>query len=295
MVKIKKSPGEWAFDILNYAVLGVLALLCVLPFIHMLAVSFSDSAVVTQGKVGLWPVNFALNSYIYTFRKPEFLSAFFVSIRRVLLGVSIDMILLIFAAYPLSKSNRQMPGRTFISWIFVVTMFISGGMIPTYLIVSATHLRNTIWALVLPGAVQAWNITILLNFFRQIPPDLEEASLIDGASQLNILFRVYLPLSLPALATLVLFDSVGHWNDWFAGLIYMNSAKSYPLQTYLRGILIQPNFTLVDITQLQLLSKISNKTYQAAQVIIGTVPILLVYPFLQRYFISGMTLGSLKG
>jgi putative aldouronate transport system permease protein len=161
--------------------------------------------------------------------------------------------------------------------------------------VNATGLRNKLWALVLPGAVQAFNITILLNFFRQIPKELEEAAIIDGAGQLNILARVYIPLSIPALATLLLFNAVGHWNEWFSAMIYMNSSKNYPLQTYLQGVLTVPNYSFVDPTQMELLSRVSSKTFRAAQILIATVPVLFVYPFLQKYFITGMTLGSLKG
>jgi putative aldouronate transport system permease protein len=294
-VKIKLTKGEIAFEICNYFFMSIIALTCILPFIHILALSFSSSAAATQGRVSIWPVDFALNSYQYVFQKKEFISSFFVTVRRVLLGVSLDMLILVLAAYPLSKPNRIFPGRTLIAWVFVVTMFVSGGMIPSYLIVTGTGLKNSIWALVVPGAVQAFNITILLNFFRQIPQELEESAVIDGASQFRTMLQIYLPLSLPALATLLVFDTVGHWNAWFDGLLYMDMRLDYPLQTYLRGVIVEPDFTLIDTSQLELMAKISSKTFQAAQIIIATVPILLIYPFLQKYFIKGMTLGSLKG
>ena len=294
-MKIKMSFGEQLFEVFNHVFLLLLAITCLLPFIYMFALSFSSSAAATAGKVVLWPVDFTVSSYAYAFQKPEFITAFLVSVKRVFLGVTVDMIILVITAYPLSKTNRQLPGRTFFSWIFVVTMFVSGGLIPTYLIVTATGLKNSIWALILPGAVQAFNITVLLNFFRQLPKELEESSIMDGASQLRILVSVYLPLSVPALATLFIFDTVGHWNEWFNAMIYMNSQAKYPLQSYLQGIIVNPNFDLIDVTQLQLMSKISSRTFRAAQILIATVPILCVYPFLQRYFIKGMTLGSLKG
>lgn len=294
-IKIKTSFGDRIFVTCNYTLLFLLALVCVLPFIHIVAVSFSSSAEATAGFVSLWPKQFTLSSYNYAFRNAEFIAAFFVSIKRVVLGVSLDMFILVLTAYPLSKSDRQMPGRTAIAWIFVITMFVSGGLIPTYLIVTATQLTNTIWALILPGMVQAFNITVLLNFFRQLPKELEESALIDGAGQMIILFRIYLPLSLPALATLIIFDSVGHWNEWFSAIIYMDSQKLYPLQTYLRSIIVDPNRSLLDVNQLKLLSKVSSQTFKAAQILIATFPILCAYPFLQRYFIKGLTLGSLKG
>ncbi|MDR1536979.1 MAG: carbohydrate ABC transporter permease [Clostridiales bacterium] len=294
-MKIRLSTGEKTFAIVNYTFLTLLALLCILPFLHMLAISFSSSAAATAGRVGLWPVDFTTASYQYAIQKREFIAAFLVTIRRTLLGVTIDLAVLILTAYPLSKSNRELPGRTAISWIFVITMFVSGGLIPTYLVVSGTHLKNTIWALIIPGVVKAYYITILLNFFRQIPKELEESAVMDGASQIRVLLSIYLPLSLPALATLTIFDTVGHWNEWFSGMIYMSSQIKYPLQTFLRGIIVAPNYDLMDRTQMELMAKISSKTFQAAQIIIATVPILAVYPFMQKYFISGMMLGSLKG
>jgi len=291
---IKKSFGEKVFDVFNYTLLAILALVCLAPFVHMFALSFSSSSAATAGRVSFWPVEFCTNSYQYAFQRPEFVPAFFVSLKRVAIGVTLDMLILVLTAYPLSKPNTQMPGRTFISWIFVVTMFINGGLIPTYLVVTATHLTDTIWALVIPGAVQAFNITVLLNFFRQIPKELEESAFIDGARQLRILFSIYIPLSIPALATLIIFDVIGHWNEWFSAVIYMNSPSNYPLQTYLQTIIITPKFDLVDVSQMQLMAKISGKTFKAAQILIATVPVLCVYPFLQKYFIKGMTLGSLK-
>jgi putative aldouronate transport system permease protein len=291
----KLKPGDRLFVSFNYVFLTLLALSCLAPFVHMFAISFSSKNATTAGLVSFWPVQFTLSSYVYCFQTPAFLTAFGVSLERIALGVSFDMVLLVLTAYPLSKTNKQLPGRTFIAWIFVLTMFVGGGLIPTYLVVNATGIRNKLWALVLPGAVQAFNITILLNFFRQIPKELEEAAIIDGAGQFNILLKVFIPLALPALATLILFDSVGHWNEWFSGMIYMDSQVKYPLQTYLQGILITPNFSLVDPTQIALMAKVNTKTFKAAQILIATVPVLCTYPFLQRYFIKGMTLGSLKG
>ncbi len=292
---LHKTRGEKVFDLFNGILLIILALLCILPFIHILALSFSSSAAATSGKVAFWPVDLSLNSYQYAFQNPAFLRAFGVTLVRVILGLAIDMAITIFAAYPLSKSNGQMPGRTIFAWIFVVTMFIGGGMIPTYMVVTMTGLRNTIWALILPSAVKPFNITVLLNFFRQTPKELEESALIDGASQMRILMRIYLPLALPALATLFIFDTVFHWNEWFSGLIYMDMKANYPLQTYLQGVIIEPDFTLLDINEIELMSKISSKTFQSAQIMIATVPILIVYPFFQKYFVKGLTLGSLKG
>ena len=292
---IKTTPGEKVFDVFNYVLLTILALSCVVPFIHMCATSFSSSASATQGHVGLWPVDFTLSSYKFAFQKPAFIRSFGITIERVVLGLVVNMVLIIMAAYPLSKTKQVFIGRTLIAWFFVITMFVGGGLIPTYMVVTATGLKNTIWALILPGAVPIFNMVILLNFFRQIPREIEESALIDGAGQNRILWQIYVPLSIPALATLTIYTVVGHWNEWFSALIYMDNAKNYPLQTYLQNVITMPDFSLLDTMQLELMKKISNKTFRAAQIMIATLPILLIYPFLQRHFIAGMTLGSLKG
>lgn len=294
-MKMKKTTGDIAFEGFNYTLLFILALSCLLPFIHIASLSLSSSAAATAGWVRFWPVEFTVSSYKYAFENTDFLTAFFMTVKRVLLGVTFNMAILVLTAYPLSKPGKRLPGRTFISWIFVVTMFVSGGLIPTYLVVNSTGIRDTLWALVLPGAVQAFNITVLLNFFRQIPKEMEESAVMDGAGQLRILFNIYIPLSVPALMTLLVFNTVGHWNEWFSAIIYMDSTNKYPLQTYLQTIIANPDRDLLDPTQLELIKNISNKTFQAAQILIATIPVLCVYPFLQKYFIKGMTLGSLKG
>ena len=292
---IRKTPGEKVFDGFNYLILTILALSCVLPFIHMLATSFSSSAAATQGRVGLWPVDLSVASYKYAFQRPAFIKSFGITLVRVTLGLVVNMLLMILTAYPLSKTKKEFVGRTPIAWFFVITMFVSGGLIPSYMVVAGTGLKNTIWALVLPGALPVFNMVIMLNFFRQIPKEIEESALIDGANQHRILWQLFVPLSIPALATLTIYTVVGHWNEWFSALIYMDDARKYPLQTYLQNVITTPDFSLMDPLQMELMKDISNKTFRAAQIMIATVPILVVYPFLQKYFISGMTLGSLKG
>jgi len=292
---IRKTLGEKVFDVFNYIFLTALALSCVLPFIHMLAISFSSSAAATQGRVGLWPVEFTLSSYRFAFQRPDFIRSFGITLERVILGWAVNMFLVIITAYPLSKTKQVFKSRTLIAWFFAVTMFVGGGLIPTYMVVTSTGLKNTIWALIIPGAVPIYHMVILLNFFRQIPKEIEESALMDGARQNRILWQIYVPLSIPALATLTVYTVVGHWNEWFSGMIYMDDSKNYPLQTYLQSIITTPDFSLFDTTQIELLKKISNKTFRAAQIMIVTMPVLLIYPFMQKYFISGMTLGSLKG
>ena len=290
----KASAGEKVFNIANYIVLAFLAGICLLPFVHLLAVSFSSSAAATSGRVGLWPIEFTLAAYKQAIKGTAFIRSLGISVMRVVLGVTVNLVLMILTAYPLSKSNRELPGRTVFAWFFIITMLISGGLIPTYLVVINTGLKDSIWALIIPGAVSAYNVTVTLNFFRTIPKALEECALIDGASQLQILLRVYIPLSVPVIATMLVFCTVGHWNEWFSGMIYMSNQSRYPLMTYLRTIITQPDYSSLDTLQLEELAKVSSKTYQAAQILISTAPILAIYPLCQRHFVKGMILGSVK-
>ena len=204
------------------------------------------------------------------------------------------MLMVILAAFPLSKQKKDFSSRTFFVWFFMITMLFSGGMIPTFMIVKYTWLLNSIWSLILPGAVPVFNMVLLMNFFKAVPRELEESAFIDGAGYFRILFKIYIPISLPAIATLVVFTMVSHWNSWFDGMIYMSDARNYPLQTYLQSILVSTNTKLMTKAQAELLRLISDRTLKAAQVFIAMIPILLVYPFLQKYFVAGMTLGSVK-
>lgn len=292
---MKLARNDALFHIINSTVLSLIALSCVLPFVHVLALSFSSGPAADAARVGLWPVDFTLDAYDYTFQRQQFLTALWNTIKRLVLGLIVQMTVITLTAYPLSKSKDRIPGRTIYAWFFVITMLVHGGLIPTYLVVVRTGIRNSIWALILPIATNAFHITILLNFFRQIPADLEDSAFMDGAGPWRTLIHIYVPLSKAALATLVIFNAVFHWNEWLMGLLYMDSTASYPLQTYLRGILVQPDFDLLDNAQLELLLNISRRTFNSAQIVIATVPIILVYPFMQRHFVKGVHLGSLKG
>ncbi len=288
------SFGRRLFSMFNYTFLALLSLACIVPFVHILAISFSSASAAAAGVVKLWPVEFTFASYENVLSKREFLSSFGVSVQRALLGASVNMLLTIIAAYPLSKEVRQFRFRTVYVWFFVLTMLFSGGLIPLYMTVKETGIMDTLWALVLPGAVPVYNVVLLLNFFRALPRELEESATIDGASPFATLTRIYLPLSLPALATLTLFSIVGHWNAWFDGLIFMNSPEHYPLQSFLQTIVIQRDLRFLTPTDVELLQLVSDRTNNAAQIFVATLPILLVYPFLQKYFVHGIVLGSVK-
>lgn len=298
MITSLKKKKLTAFDIFNILFLTVVCVTCVLPFVNLLAISFSGTAAVQAGKVAFLPVDFTTASYDYALKGGKFLSALWVSFKRVGLGVTINIALMVLTAYPLSKSKKELAGRNIIMTYFVITMLISGGMIPTYLVVSRLGLKDSIWALVLPGALPVYNMIILMNFMRGLPDEIEEAARIDGASPIVILLRVLLPLLTPALATVGLFCIVFHWNDWFFGMIYLSKPSMYPLQTYLQTLL--QNFEQLmreangrDIQRL--IALMNARTGRAAQLFLGAIPVMLVYPFLQKYFTTGLVMGSVKG
>jgi len=278
----------------NYLFLAALAILCVFPLIHVLAVSFSSSSAATAGQVGLWPVDFTTRSYSFVANEPAFMRSLFVSLQRVALGVGINMLLAVMLAYPLAKEARDFRWRTFYVWIFVFTMLFNGGLIPTYLVVQKTGLAGSLLALVIPSAVNVFNVILMLNFFRGIPKELLDASYIDGAGHWKTLWSIVVPVSKPVLATVALFAIVYHWNEWFYGLIYMKHTDDYPLQSYLQTVIVQKNFSELAAQDVSLLGKVSDRTVKAAQIFLGSLPILCVYPFLQGYFMSGIVMGSVK-
>lgn len=291
---MKKSLGRRLFLSCNVVFLALLSFLCLMPIIHILAISFSSGNAASAGKVLLWPVDFTPAAYQNVFGRPEYMRAFWVTIQRVVLGTSISMFLTILTAYPLSKETTQFGMRTFYAWIFVFTILFNGGLIPWYMTVKAVGLIDSIWALVLPGAVQVFNIILLLNFYRGLPKELEESSKIDGAGHFTTLWRIYAPLSMPALATTGLFTIVWHWNSWFDGMILMNHPDGYPLQTFLQSIIIKMDLRFLKSQDIELMQKLSDRTSKAAQIFVAAFPILVIYPVLQRFFIKGIVMGSVK-
>lgn len=292
---IQESTGRKVFRVVNVIVLILLALICLLPFVNVIAISFSDSFYVDSNQVYFWPKGWTTSAYTYILTRASFWSSFRTSILRVLLGGSLNLFFIILTAYPLSKSNDKLHFRNVYTWYFFITMLVSGGMIPNYLLIAKLGLRDSIWSLVLPGALPVFNLVLMLNFFRQVPTALEEAALIDGAGHLRTLVQIYLPVSLPAIATITLFCIVSHWNAWFDGMIYITSPSKVPMQTYLRSVLIDMNMADMSADDYELYATLANRTVKCSQIIVATIPILCVYPFLQRYFVSGIVLGSVKG
>lgn len=300
MAKTKTSPSRKLFLVINYIILTIVSLMCILPFINLLAISFSDKTAVAANAVSFWPVGFNTAAYEFILGNDQFLRALWISVQRTVLGVLVNIILIILTAYPLSKSTQDFRLRNVFSWFFVVTILFSGGLIPTYMVVKYTGLMDTIWALVLPGAVQVFNMLVVMNYMRSLPKELEEAAYIDGAGHFQTLFNVILPVCTPTLATVTLFSFVGHWNSWYDGMIYMNTVDKYPLQTYLQTIVINPeaffrNATNISAELGNFLNLVSARTTNAAQLFLATIPILCVYPFLQKYFTTGLVMGSVKG
>lgn len=293
--RIQESTGRKVFRVANVIVLILLALICLLPFVNVIAISFSDSFYVDSNQVYFWPKGWTTSAYTYILTRASFWSSFRTSILRVLLGGSLNLFFIILTAYPLSKSNDKLHFRNVYTWYFFITMLVSGGMIPNYLLIAKLGLRDSIWSLVLPGALPVFNLVLMLNFFRQVPTALEEAALIDGAGHLRTLVQIYLPVSLPAIATITLFCIVSHWNAWFDGMIYITSPSKVPMQTYLRSVLIDMNMADMSADDYELYATLANRTVKCSQIIVATIPILCVYPFLQRYFVSGIVLGSVKG
>ena len=294
---IDKSTSKRVFDVFNYIFIIIVCLSCVLPFVHLFAVSLSSSVAVLSNDVVFLPVGFNLDAYVFIFADGKFLTALWISVQRVALGLLVNMLLIVLTAYPLSHNKNKLMFRNFYMGFFVFTMIFGGGLIPTFILVSRLGLLNSLWALVLPSALPVFSMVILMNFIRGLPEELQESAMIDGAGQLTILFKIMLPLLKPCLATVALFAIVAHWNDWFSGLIYMQNPANYPLQTYLQFLLLsfEELMRLAQGDVDQLLARLNAQTGRAAQLFLGAIPVLLIYPFLQKYFTTGLVMGSVKG
>lgn len=292
--KIKESAGDRAFLITIHIVLILVAIAVIYPLIFILSSSISSPAAVTSGKVWLWPVDISFKGFKVLFNTPEIITGYANSLFYTAVGTIISVTLTIMIAYPLSRKGFF--GRNVLMMIVTFTMIFSGGLIPTYLVVKQLHLIDTRWALLIPNAIWVWQVIIARSFFQSsIPEELQEASEIDGCSDLRFIWSVVLPLSKPIIAVLVLMYAVGQWNAYFDALIYLKSADLFPLQLVLRSIIIQNNSAgnmdaalMVERQQLAELLKY-------ALIVVATLPVLVIYPFVQRYFVQGMLVGSVKG
>ncbi|AEI44640.1 carbohydrate ABC transporter permease [Paenibacillus mucilaginosus] len=286
-----KTLGNRLLDFVIYGVLLVTAILCVIPFLYVLAVSFTDPAEVARGGMILFPKEWSLAAYRYIFSTDTLLRSLLVSVYVTVLGTLINLLFTSLMAYPLAKTYLR--GRQTILLGVLFTMLFSGGLIPSYFVVKSLGLTNTLWSLMIPSAISAFNLIVLKNFFQGIPDGLEDSAKIDGCSDLGVLFRIVLPLSMPAMATFALFYAVAHWNQYFNAVLYINDNTKWPVQVLLREIVILAQSrigdTNIDDAEIQPL------TIRMAVIVFATLPILLVYPFLQKHFTKGVLLGSVKG
>lgn len=283
--------GNRLFDIINHSILFIVAIVCVLPFVYVLAVSFASPAEVAKGGLILWPKEWSLVSYQYIFSSDTLPRSLLVSIYITVVGTLINLAFTSLMAYPLSKPHLR--GRNPILLGVLITMLFSGGMIPTYFVVNGLNLTNTLWSLMIPSAISAFNLIVLKNFFQQIPDGLEDSAKIDGSNDLGVLIRIVLPLSLPAMATFGLFYAVAHWNTFFNAILYINDNEKWPIQVLLREIVILAQSRVGDSSFDEM--DVQPLTIRMAVIVFATVPILLVYPFLQKHFAKGVMLGSVKG
>ncbi|MCL2479531.1 MAG: carbohydrate ABC transporter permease [Treponema sp.] len=293
MVKTR-TISEHVFNTVNLVLMGILAFSCLYPLWYAFCLSVSNKAAANAGIVTFYPIGFTFSSYQEIMKETMFFNSFWISIQRTVLGTAVTLFLLILMAYPLSRSKSEFRLRDIIMWIVIFCMLFSGGLIPWYITVKNYRLIDSIWGLVLAGGLPVFNLILMTNFFRAIPRDLEEAAVIDGGGPWTILFRIVVPCSIPVLATIVLFTGVYHWNEFFNGLVLTTNASRYPLQTYIRQIVVNIQATVMTRDQIENLFKLSNKSLNAAKVFIAMIPMLAVYPFLQRYFISGIMLGAVK-
>ena len=295
MVK-SKNFGDVIITVISYLIVTIMAVLCILPILHTVALSFSQKSAAEANLVNFIPIKPTLSAYQEILKDQQFFVSFGNSVIRVLLGGAINLILTILAAFPLSKSKGQFPQRNIYMWVLVFCMLFNGGLVPNYLLVYELGLMNTIWSLVLPGAIPIFNVIVLMNFFKGLPGEIEEAARIDGATPWTIMIKIFIPLAVPSIATVTLFSIVGHWNAWFDGMIYINEASKLPLQTYIQQLTVQViNVNNMTADQIAKLSQVSSRTFNAAKVFVTMVPILCVYPFLQKYFVTGLVMGSVKG
>jgi putative aldouronate transport system permease protein len=291
---MRDRQASRSFDVINVIAIIFFVLLCLAPFLHILAISLSSSRAIMSGEVSLVPVELNWSSYKQVFSDVSMIRSLGFTIMMTLLFTVLCMLMTIAAAYPLAKTKLK--GRKIVMFIIVITMFFSGGIIPEYMLVRNLNLLDSIWALVLPGLISPFYLIILITFMQNIPDSLEESAEIDGSSYFRTLVSIIVPLSLPVIATLSLFYGVGRWNGFTDTLMYITSPEMYPLQLKLYQ-LVQNNMVseLMQMEGASGQSMLQPESLKAASVIFATVPILLVYPWLQRYFVSGVMLGAVKG
>ncbi len=296
---MKRYKGERLFEGTIYAMVTLMALACLLPLMHVAAMSLSSKAAVEAGRVSFFPVEMTLAPYEYILRDGQYLTSFGVSALRTTVGTLVQLSTVVMMAYPMSLSKRYFPARNrYMTYLLFTSMF-GGGLIPWYLLITSIGLTNNFAALIVPDMINIGSAILMMNYFRNLPKALFESAQIDGAGHGRILMSVYLPMSMPIIATVMLFSGVGFWNDYFRGMIVMTKGKWIPLQTYIRSLTFdtasaQNNATLTNPTYMAMVAQISGRNFTSAKLMVAMIPLLMVYPFVQRYFVTGITMGAVK-
>lgn len=285
------TKKENIFDIINYIILFLIVYITFYPFWKIFVSSLSDPNLVLLNQIKWIPKGFTLDNYKIVFSNNNVLLAYWNTILYTVTGTAVSIVLTITTAYPLSRKNFF--GKNVYMKLIIFAMLFSGGLIPTFLVVKSLGFYNKIWAIIIPGAISIWNLIITRTFFMNLPDSLEESATIDGANDIQILFQIYLPLSMPIIATMTLFYAVGHWNSYFAPLIYLNDKRKYPMQIFLRNILISSEMGQYQM-QMEDTAVIST-SIKYTVIMVTTLPILIVYPFIQKYFVKGVMVGAIKG
>ena len=290
MAKYYRNKENIIFDTVVFLLVLLVLAVCLIPFIYILSASFSGSKPLTNGEVFLWPKEFNINAYIKIFQYPNFMRAYGNTIFYTVAGTMICMVMTCLMAFPLA--HERLRGHGFFMKMVIVTMFFSGGLIPKYLLMNSLKLVGTVWSIILPMAINTFNLIVLINFFKTIPTELEEAALIDGMGYFGIMRSIFIPLSIPALATITLYYAVYFWNDWFNALIYLKS-EQYPVMMILRNLV---NGTMqMDSGSTATERDTVSIALKSAVIITSSVPIVILYPFLSKYFVKGLTIGGVKG
>ena len=288
---MKKKKIAFA-DVMLYLILTVVVLICLYPFLNVVAYSLSGNTAVLSGKVTFYPIDFQLSAYKeILLKQTQIWTAMGISVTVTVLGTLLGLVLTVAAAYALSK--EKLKGRGILSGFILFTMYFSGGIIPTFLVVKGVGLYDSISALVIPSAMNVFNFIVMRTFFQELPLELEEAARIDGANDMKILFKIALPLSMPIIATIGLFYAVSYWNDYFSALLYIQTPEKFSLQLRLRQLLFAGQINQVSMENLG--TQVMSESLKMASIVISTIPIILVYPWLQKYFVKGVMLGSVKG
>lgn len=292
-MKIKKYPMEKLTDgFINIILLFAMAI-TTYPFIYVISMSISDPLFVMRDEIWLLPKGFSLHAYKMVFENPDIWRSYYNTVWYTGVGTFFNVLMTVLAAYPLARKNFV--GRNFLVMFIAVTMFFSGGLIPTFILVNKMGLYNTRWAIILPGIVSAWNIIIARTFFENIPESLHESAMLDGANDIKVLFKIILPISMPILSVLVLFYAVAHWNSYFSALVYLPNKDLQPLQVYLAKVLIDNSDQLLGDMEGSYARNMYGIQLKYAAIIVATLPILFAYPFLQKYFVKGVMIGAIKG